>query len=197
MLYVTLVFFPYSGAAECPANLVNLRSEETGLEYSVTDVAYEVTYLCYEINVETGGFGEMFLIPPSGHFETWDSGRSRALFDQVPGIQCPKAVQVYIYRGSSNSRPYVVEHLLLDASPSVQTISFDEAEYFLRRGGQVPSEDSEPNWLTQQMWTLSIGDTAFVLEVPGRKDDWEFPKPLVDPGPLGGGAFVVTSCRSE
>lgn len=190
-----LVSCPSVSGAECPANQVHLVSIETGREFVVTRVAYEVHYICYEYNEATKKFGRAFGIPSFGDFNTWDRERSRMLFDQVSGFQCPKAVQRFIYEGHSGNQTLVVEHSILNASPGEQVISFSEAD-FARRRANSDWEYGDLNWLEDSMWAYEIGDTVFELEMPVAEDDWEFSKPLVDPGPLGGGRFVLKSCSS-
>lgn len=190
-----LVSCPSVSGAECPANQVHLASIETGREFVVTRVAYEVHYICYEYNEAAKKFGRAFAIPSFGDFNTWDRERSRILFDQVPGFQCLKAVQRFIYEGRSSNETLIVEHSISDTSPSVQTTSFSEAD-FARRRANSEWEYGDLNWLEDSMWVYEIGDTVFELEMPVSEDDWEFSRPLVDPGPLGGGRFVVQSCSS-
>lgn len=194
-LVIALSNSPSVSGAECPANQVHLVSIETGREFVVTRVAYEVHYICYEYNAATKKFGRTFGIPSFGDFNTWDRERSRILFDQVPGFQCLKAVQRFIYEGRSSNETLIVEHSILDASPGVQVISFSESAFASRRANS-DREYGDLNWLEEGIWDYEVGDTVFELDMLAEEDDWEFSKPLVDPGPLGGGRFVVKSCSS-
>ena len=192
---IVLITGPSASEAECPANRVHLKSIETGREFIVTHAAYEVKYLCHEYDGARNEFGRVFEIPSFGYFNTWNVERSRSLFDQVSGFQCPKAVQRFVYEGRSGNQTLIVQRSLLNASPSVQTASFFESDFASMRANS-DREYEEVNWLEDGIWVYETGDTVFELEMPVAEDDWEFSKPLVDPGPLGGGRFVVTSCSS-
>ena len=174
----------------CPSNKAVIGDVAANSIMTVTDVAYEAVYFCYQFDPVTRQSGPQFRVPSGGFLDLPFEGQFAHLAS-VPGFQCLTPNVIRLYRGVMQNGEQVVAWISSTGGmPGVDAGSMFVSDFFADAGGKLSAGEETVNWLSDEyQWKLEVGtslyDEEYLAELVG-------PQHRVRPlGPLGRKVSVV------